>query len=523
MTSSATFHPNGDSPEHPVALGVRGAHKTYGHIHALNDVSISVLEGESAALIGANGAGKSTLVRVLTGAVSLDHGEVILDGHVQDLHSVRDARNLGVGYVPQELNVAPSLTIAENVLAGGWQHSLGFVRTRSSVAQVDEVCERVGLSVSPRLLVGRLSQADQRLVMVARALISKPRSLILDEPTAALAYREAERIAVILNQLRQAGISLIYVSHRMNEIEKLCDVLFVLRDGKVVLSAPATSENVERAVAVGMSGTMQATLSNEATESLPIPQDDPDAALALRCTGLQNQRLRDVTFDVKVGEIVGLAGLLGSGRTEILRAVAGADRCDDGDIEVFGERRRFRSPSDAIAAGVVLIPEDRRNEGGLLGLSIRDNLMLPSIPKRFGGWVRRTEERRLADEAVQTFGIKCETADALLHTLSGGNQQKVIIARWLLTGARVLLMDEPTAGIDVVAKQEIMSLVTDVVHEGRAAVVVSSELSELTGFCDRIYVVIDGRIAFVVDGSISTERLAGMCSPRVDLEVTPKS
>ena len=515
MTLTATLHRNGESPEQPVALGVQGAHKTYGHIHALNDVSISVLQGESAALIGANGAGKSTLVRVLTGAVTLDQGDVVLDGQVQRLHSVRDARKLGVGYVPQELNVAPSLTIAENVLAGGWQHSWGFVKTRSSVSRVNEVCERVGLKVSAQVLVGRLSQADQRLVMVARALVSNPRSLILDEPTAALANREAERIAVILNQLRQAGISLIYVSHRMNEIEQLCDVLFVLRDGKVVLSGPATSEMVERAVAVGMSGTLQATLPNEELESLPIPEDDPAAAVALRCTGLRNQRLNDVTFDVKVGEIVGLAGLLGSGRTEILRAVAGADSRESGEIEVFGESHRFRSPSDAIAAGVVLIPEDRRNEGGLLGLSIRDNLMLPSIPRRFG-WVRKGEERRLADEAVQTFGIKCESSDSLLHTLSGGNQQKVIIARWLLTGARVLLMDEPTAGIDVVAKKEIMDLVSDVVREGRAAVVVSSELSELTGFCDRIYVVIDGQIAFVVDGRISTERLAGMCSPRVD-------
>jgi ABC-type sugar transport system ATPase subunit len=488
-----------------IVLGVRNVAKRYGTIRALDRVTVFVHRGESLALLGANGAGKSTLVRVFTGAITPDSGEVIVDGKVEPLRSVRAARQHGIGYVPQELTVAPDLTVAENVLAGGWQHRRGFVLARSSRAAVHQACTRIGLDIPPSTLVGRLGQAERRLVMIARALVMNPKTMILDEPTAALADREADRIVSVLTELRTGGMSLVYISHRMGEIARTCDAVVVLRDGRVVMRANASPESVRRAVAVGFAGANAPEHGAQATAATSGRQDR-----ALVCSGLRNRALNGVSFEVGVGEIVGLAGLLGSGRTEILRAVAGADPVSAGAIEVFGQRRRFRSPTQAIAAGVTLLPEDRRNQGALLGLTIRENLVMPAIPST-RGWLRLRAERRVAEEAVARFGIKCESPDALLQTLSGGNQQKVILARWLVTGARVLLLDEPTAGIDVVAKREIMSLVTDVVREGRAAVIVSSELAELCEVCDRIYVVRNGAIHEEVDGQVSLAELARLC------------
>jgi ABC-type sugar transport system ATPase subunit len=500
-----------------IVLGVRNVSKRYGTIRALDAVTVSVHRGESLALLGANGAGKSTLVRVLTGAITPDTGEVIVDGRIERLPSVRATRRHGIAYVPQELTVAPDLTVAENVLAGGWDHRAGVIRRRASRARVERACEQIGLNVSPGTLVARLGPAERRLVMIARALVMVPNTMILDEPTAALADREAERIVSVLSELGRRGMSLVYISHRMGEIARICGSVVVLRDGHVVMEAPASPESVRRAVEVGFAG---------GTDSAPdSPHESPAEPAgevpqtALRCSGLRNRALNGASFDVSVGEIVGLAGLLGSGRTEILRAAAGADPITAGEIEVLGRPMHFRSPAQAIAAGVALLPEDRRNQGALLGLTIRENLVMPAIPATRGGWLRRRAERRLAEETVARFGIKCESPEALLQTLSGGNQQKVILARWLVTGARVLLLDEPTAGIDVVAKREIMSLVTDVVREGRAAIIVSSELAELCEFCDRIYVVRNGAVRDVVDGTISVGELAQLCGEPALTEV----
>ena len=352
--------------------------------------------------------------------------------------------------------------------------------------------------------------------MIARTLISKPKILILDEPTAALADLEANRIASICRKLVTEGISVIYISHRMAEIEKLCDRVLVMRDGRAVMEGPATTEFVAEAVEVGLVGTGSSAHRGEGPDGeAASPDVAPNAAaeLALRCEGLRNRRLKDISFEVRVGEIVGLAGLLGSGRTEILRAIVGADPLDAGEIEVFGKRVRFKSPHQAVAAGVGLIPEDRRNQGGLLGLSIRDNLVLPKIPSRRGGWLDRAREAKMARDAVDEFGIKCSTPEAHLTSLSGGNQQKVILARWVMADSRIMLLDEPTAGVDVVAKEEILSLVTDMVRRGRAAVMVSSEIQELVDHCDRIYVIRDGSIFEVVSrGEVSTSELAAMCA-----------
>jgi ribose transport system ATP-binding protein len=505
-----------------VVLGVRGLSKQYGGIRALDDVSMSLHQGEALALIGSNGAGKSTLVKVLTGAVIPDEGHIIVAGEIRGLKSVAEARNGGIGFVPQELGVAEELTVAENVLAAGWMSAKGFVRSKQSIKTVKEVLDLVGLSVRTKELVGRLSPGEQRLLMIARTLIVKPSILILDEPTAALADIEADRVASILRKLVQDGISVIYISHRMAEIERLCDRVLVLRDGRVVMEGPATAQVVARAVEVGLFRSShveraEIDLGGESTGQRESAYSGAETRtdIALQCRGLRNRRLRDITFDVHVGEIVGLAGILGSGRTEILRAIAGADSLSGGEIQVFGTPMKFRSPHQAVAAGVGHIPEDRRNQGGLLSLTISENLVLPSIPSKRGGWMDRSKERKIAADAIEEFGIKCSSANALLSSLSGGNQQKVILARWVLAGSRILLLDEPTAGVDVVAKEEIMSLVTAMVRQGRAAVMVSSELEELTDHCDRIYVIRDGAIVEILNrGEVSAPELAAMCAHR---------
>lgn len=500
---------NSVGDDRSVVLGVRNASKTFGRIRALDGVSVAVHEGESIALIGANGAGKSTLVRVLTGAVQPDEGDLIVNGEVERLRTVRDARRVGIGYVPQELAVAEDLTIAENVLAGGWDQRVGFVASRRGISEVAKVCRRIGLDARPGTTVARLSPAEKRLVMIARSLIVEPRILILDEPTAALAEREAGRIVEVLNALRREAISIVYISHRMEEISRVCDSVVVMRDGRVVMRDRATPENVDRAVTVGMAGAVHH--EEDVVDARHRENDGHEGVVALECIDLSTRLLNEVSFTVHRGEIVGFAGILGSGRTEILRAISGADRPESGRLAVGGrEMKPFRSPADAIAQGIALLPEDRRNQGGLLGLSIRENLSLPRIPSK-AGWLRARRERQMAAEAIKRYGIKASSADAPLQTLSGGNQQKVILARWLLTGIDVLLLDEPTAGIDVVAKAELMDLVRSVVREGRAAVVVSSELEELCEYCDRIYIVRHGVIRGCVDGDIEPAELARLC------------
>jgi ABC-type sugar transport system ATPase subunit len=505
-----------ETTEPPVAFGVRDVSKRYASILAVDDVSVSIHKGESVALLGANGAGKSTLVKILTGAEMPDKGEVIIDDEVVGLHSVRDARIRGVGYVPQELTVAENLTIAENVLAGGWAARGPFVDRRRSREIVREVCERVGLDMPPSTTLGSLNASEQRLVMIARTLVLSPPMLILDEPTAALAVAEEERVLAVLNALREEAVSLVYISHRMEEIVRLCDSLVLMRDGRVVMRDTATEETVRHAVAIGMrGGTTMTSHGGLATENgagvgAAAPSLSSESAAltpALMCRDVNTPALRGVSLEVAEGEIVGLAGLLGSGRTEILRALAGADHIDSGEICVAGTPVRFGSPTDAIAAGVALLPEDRRNQGGLLDLSIAENLSLPRIPSR-RGFLRLSEERRLAEKAVERFGIKCSSTEAPLQSLSGGNQQKVILARWLLAGARVLLLDEPTAGIDVGAKKDLMGLVRQAVDGGCSALMVSSELDELCAYCDRIYIVRRGTIQSEVDGNVTPEELA---------------
>ena len=494
-----------------VALGARQVEKHFDGIVALDGVDFQVRKNESVALIGANGAGKSTLVRLLTGASLPDKGEIVVDGIVTNLRSVVDARHRGIGFIPQELCIAPDLTVAENVLISGWAKRGLRIAQDEELEKVDRVCKLVGLDASPTSSVLRLNPTEQRLVMIARSLVAKPTTLILDEPTAALADKEADRIVEVLNELRRSGLSMVYISHRMGEISRVCDSIVALRNGKVVWSGQADAESVRQAIATSIN---RSGKSEENTIQAG-PRKTVDSDIALECLGLTNSRLTDVSLRVSSGEVVGLCGLLGSGRSEILRAISGADSVSSGQICVSGKNVEMKSPSHSVSHGVGLLPEDRRNQGALLGLSVMDNLTLPRIPNR-RGFLRPALEKLVSDESIQNFGIRCQSITDLLSTLSGGNQQKVILARWMLAGVKVLLLDEPTAGIDVVAKKELLDAVHKKTEEGLAVLLASSDLDDLVRYCDRIYIVRDGKIVHEIVGQVTAEELTEWCNKRLD-------
>jgi ribose transport system ATP-binding protein len=333
----------------------------------------------------------------------------------------------------------------------------------------------------------------------------------LDEPTAALADKEADRIVEVLNELRRSGLSMVYISHRMGEISRVCDSIVALRNGKVVWSGQADAESVRHAIVASIN---RSGKSEENTIQAG-PRKTVDSDIALECLGLTNSRLTDVSLRVSSGEVVGLCGLLGSGRSEILRAISGADSVSSGQICVSGKNVEMKSPSHSVSHGVGLLPEDRRNQGALLGLSVMDNLTLPRIPNR-RGFLRPALEKFMSDESIQNFGIRCQNITDLLSTLSGGNQQKVILARWMLAGVKVLLLDEPTAGIDVVAKKELLDAVYKKTDEGLAVVIASSDLDDLVRYCDRIYIVRDGKIVHEIVGQVTAEELTEWCNKRLD-------
>jgi len=490
-----------------VIVGARGVSKSFDGIAALDGVDFQVHENESVALLGANGAGKSTLVRLLTGAMQPDSGDILINGSVRRLRSVSEAREQGIGFIPQELCIAPDLTVAENVLVSGWQRVGLHVSHAEELERVRKICARIGLKASPNERVLNLSPTEQRLIMIARSLVATPRILILDEPTAALADAEANRIIDVLNELRSEGLSIIYISHRMDEIARVCDSLVALRGGKVVFVGPANSESIREAIGLSIEGKHR----HEGGATPTTAAIGSDAKPALSCRNLSNGRLREVSIAVRSGEVVGLCGLLGSGRSELLRALAGADRVQSGSISVSGDEVTLRSPNDAVARGIGLLPEDRRNQGALLNLSVRENLTLPRIPNRMK-MLRPRLEKQAVTKAVSDYGIKSRSAEIAVSTLSGGNQQKVILARWLLAESRILLLDEPTAGIDIGAKAELLDSVRKRADEGLAVVMASSETKDLVEYCDRIYIMRDGRIIHEIIGSSTVEELTEWCN-----------
>lgn len=470
-------------------LQVRGVGKRYA-APVLIGVDFELRAGEVHALMGANGAGKSTLSRILCGLTAPDGGVMTLAGAAYTPRSRREAQRAGVQIVMQELNLIPTLTVAENLFVADLPGRFGFVLTRALGERARRALEGVGLGgLDPHTPLGRLGVGQQQLVAVAAALAHPCRVLVLDEPTAALTGSDVDLVFEQIRRLRDAGTAILYISHRLEEIQRITDRITILRDGLVVATLPAAGTSLDAIVPL-MVGERAVEALDQRTHAL--------GDVALRVEGLtRGARVRDVTFEVRRGEIVGLAGLVGSGRTETLRAIFGADRADAGTIRRGTDPPwRIRRPRDAVRAGIGMVPEDRGAHAILHSQPVRWNVTLAAWRAfaKAGWWMDDAREHAAASRLGARLDVRAHSLDQPAGELSGGNQQKVVIARWLLRDCDVLLFDEPTRGIDVAAKVAVYRVLNELAAAGKAVVVVSSELPELMALCDRIAVLSDGRL-----------------------------
>lgn len=483
------------------ALRLRGIRKTFPGVLALDGVDFDLLSGEVHILLGENGAGKSTLMKIISGASRRDAGAMEIAGVPVDLTGPRHAQELGIGIIYQELNLVPHLSVAENILLGREPMLCPGVLDRRRLWRIaQELLDELGLTIAAGAVVSSLGVAEQQMVEVAKALSLDARVLIMDEPTSALTSQEIERLFATIRRLKARGVGIIYISHRMEELFAIGDRVTVLRDGRYIGTKAIGECTLDSLIAMMTGRDLDAQFPKEAARP---------GEVALRVEGLgRNGVLHDISFSVRRGEIVGLAGLMGSGRTELARALFGADAIDCGRIEVHGRERRIRSPREAIDLGLGFLTEDRKTQGLVLALSVQSNLCLPSLDKYArGGVMMETRERAAAGRMVDELHIKTPGLQQRADCLSGGNQQKVVLGKWLCTAADILIFDEPTRGIDVGAKVEIYRLMNRLAAQGAAILMISSELPEILGMSDRILVMHDGRIAREFSAGATQEQL----------------
>lgn len=475
---------------HPL-LEVRLVTKYFPGVVALKEVNLTLQKGEVLALIGENGAGKSTLMKILAGIQQADFGELRWEGKVVEINSVHDAMNLGIALIHQELNLADNLEIGANIFLGREPHNkLGIIKRRTIRDESKKVLKRVGLDFSPDVNLKRLTIGQQQLVEIAKALSMNARVLIMDEPTSSLSTRETERLFEVVKDLKSQGVSVIYISHRLGEVKELADRVLVFRDGKN--SGELKREQISHEKMVQL---MVGRDVSQLYERTPHPLGE----VALKVTDVVTSTYPKAknNFTIRRGEIVGMSGLVGAGRTELLRVLFGADRRLGGAIEVDGVVCAIHHPKDAIRAGMVLVPEDRKGEGLIIDWPLDMNGSLPGADQYLRGkmFLNSRKERETAEKMISDLDIITPTRKQILQFLSGGNQQKVVLGKWLALKPVVLLLDEPTRGIDVGAKEEIYHLMDKLAAQGLAVLFVSSELEEIMGISDRVLVMHEGHIA----------------------------
>jgi ribose transport system ATP-binding protein len=484
----------------PALLRMEGITKRFGAATALDHVNFTIHGGEVHALVGENGAGKSTLVKIMTGAYHRDDGAMFLDDRAVDFETPAEAQAAGVCAVHQEIHLLGLRTVAENIFLGREPRRWGLVHWSRLNADAATLLSSLGLDIDPRATLGTLSAARQQMVAIARGVSLGAKVLALDEPTSSLSEREVAILFQLIRRLQQQGTAIVYISHRFDELFGVCDRVTVLRDGKLVATRPLAGLDRIELVCL-MLGKSRESLREGMTgfaghgASRPTSTNDGGDTPLLRAAALSHgARLKSVSIDVRGGEIVGLAGLLGSGRTETARAIFGDVPSDSGTMLLRGVPFSPRSPSDAIRAGIGFVSEDRKVEGIIPDLSVRDNLTLAALPSFTTlGIVSRRRQAEVVERFMQRLGIKATSADQPIRELSGGNQQKVLLARWLCTEPRLLILDEPTRGIDIGAKSEIQRLVNELAESGVGILMISSELEELIEGSSRVVVLRDGR------------------------------
>jgi ribose transport system ATP-binding protein len=474
--------------ENDIILSVRNVTKIYPGVRALDDVSIDFRRGEVHAIVGENGAGKSTLIKVLTGAVSPDRGEIVLEGAVHSGFSPHEAIfALGISAIYQEFNLIPELTVAENVFYGKEIRQGAFVNLKKMCQETEKILAWLGVKINPRTLVKDLGIAYQQIVEISKAVSRNVKILIMDEPSAPLTTNEVEHMFTLVRTLRSQGVTIIYISHRLSEAFELADRITVLRDGKYIRTQDAGAISRQELITLMVGRTLGENWPQKSHENGPV-------LLSVKGLGTK-AALKDIAFELRGGEILGFAGLVGAGRTELARSIFGADPLETGEIVIEGRRARIRSTSSAIEQGIGLIPEDRKQHGILAEMSVKENISFSALRTyNRGGFIMARTEGRIAGGFVQQLNIRTPDIERKVKDLSGGNQQKVVLSKWLATRCKVLIFDEPTRGIDVGAKQEIFELIARLAAEGKGIIYISSELPELLGMCDRILVMRKGRI-----------------------------
>ncbi|GBF34276.1 ribose ABC transport system [Desulfocucumis palustris] len=467
---------------------MRGISKAFGGVNALKNVDLAVKKGEIHALVGENGAGKSTLMKILAGAIARDNGQILLDGGEISITDPKSARNLGIGIIYQEFVLAKDLTVAENIFLNRLSEGL-IINWKKLYRKAKDLLDNLGFDINPSATIDTLSVAHQQIVEICKALSENSRILIFDEPTAVLATREVERLFTLLETLKKQDVSIIYISHRLEEIFRIADNITVLKDGSTVGTVRTKDSGKDEIIRMMIGRNLESMFPDRNAE---IGEE------VLRVEGLNSgQRVKDVSFVVKAGEVVGISGLVGAGRTETVRAVFGADRKDGGNVYVMGKPSNIKSPRDAVRHGVGLLPEDRKAQGVLLHLPIKINSTMSAIKKisKGMGWISSQEENKLVEDLVKKLAIKTSGIDADVSSLSGGNQQKVAFSKWLASNCRILILDEPTRGVDVGAKVEIYKLINEIAGQGVGILMISSDMPEIIGMCDRVMVMKDGLVS----------------------------
>ncbi len=493
----------------PELLRASNINKHYDGTHALRDVSLSILPGEVHALVGENGAGKSTLSKVIAGVVQPDSGELTWNGSPVSIQTPLDAQRLGIGIIFQELDLFPHLTIADNLVIGNLVSERGMFLDRKSM---DQFCapllREAGLNCPSSRLVADLSLAQMQLVAIARALGMSARLIIMDEPTSSLSEDGAETLFGLIRGLKEKGVSIIYVSHKMDEIFRISDRISVLRDGEMIATKAAKETNVGEVIALMVGRELQQIAARKEIEQ---------ARVLLRVKELSTPQLEDISFDLHAGEVLGVAGLVGSGRSSLGAALFGLEKIQSGSMELRGEPFQPRSPAHAVSRGLGLAPEDRKAQGLMMQMSIIENSTFNVLGQlQRAGFIDQSEEKRRATEAHQTLRLKSRSGADAVSTLSGGNQQKVLLSRWLLADPDVLFLDDPARGIDIGAKHDIYELLVKLTAAGKGIILVSSELPELLRCSDRILVLHEGRSMGILarDGA-TQERIMAMATRSV--------
>ncbi|WP_050522174.1 sugar ABC transporter ATP-binding protein [Pseudorhodobacter wandonensis] len=491
-----------------------GIDKHFPGVHALKSVQFDLVSGEVHALMGENGAGKSTLMKVMSGIYQPDGGSISVAGKTVTINGPRAAQDLGIGIIHQELALMNDLTVAQNIFIGREPRlRFGRLDEASLNAQAEAIFAAMKVRIDPRAEVRSLSVAKQQMVEIAKALSFKSSILIMDEPTAALNDAETNELFTIIRQLKSEGVGVVYISHKMDEIKRISDRVTVMRDGAYIGTVQAKDTPINTIISMMVGRELEAV-------HVEIP-DLSNAPMALEVKGLNRGRLvRNVSFTLKQGEILGFAGLMGAGRTEVARAIFGADKRESGEILVHGKPTQIRTPKDAVAAGIGYLSEDRKHFGLALGLDLRDNIAMASLP-RFGNSFGVIDDAKLgatADGYIKTLSIRTPSARQELRLLSGGNQQKVVIAKWLLRDCDILIFDEPTRGIDVGAKAEIYKLLQSLAAQGKAVIVISAELPEVLRLSHRIAVMCEGRLTGILPGGPATsqEEIMHLATLRTD-------